>query len=242
MSRTVAVLQARMGSQRLPGKVLRDLAGEPMMARVVARARRARELDEVVVATTTLSSDEPVAALAGQRGWPLYRGSPEDLTDRYYQAARAHGAETIVRITCDCPFIEPAVVDATVRLFRESGADYATNGMAPRTFPRGLDVEVFSFDSLERAWREDHNPAWREHATPYLYRHPELFKLVGLTHSQDLSSLRWTVDTPEDFAFAETVYRALGHDRFSWMDVLALLEQNPSWSDINRGIAQKEIS
>ena len=241
MSRTIAILQARMGSQRLPGKILRDLCGEPMMARVVARARRAKTLDEVVVATTTLPGDDAVEKLAAERGWPLYRGSPDDLTDRYYQAARLHRAETVVRITCDCPMIEPEIVDRTVSLFKDSKADYVSNGLPPRTFPRGLDTEVFSFAALERAWREDKNPAWREHATPYLYRHPELFKLSGLAHDSDHSNMRWTVDTPEDMAFVTKIYEAFGHDRFTWMEALSLLEKHPDWLEINREIAQKEV-
>lgn len=241
MSRVVAILQARMGSSRLPGKVLRDLCGQPMMARVVERARRARSLDEVVVATTTLPGDDAVARLAAERGWPLFRGSPEDLTDRYYQAARRHRADSVVRLTCDCPMIEPELIDRTVRVFRESGADYASNGLPSRTFPRGLDVEVFSLAALERAWKEDADPAWREHATPYLYRHPELFKLAGMAHDEDHSAQRWTVDTPEDFAFVAKVYEAFGHDRFTWTEALALLRRNPSWLEINREVVQKEV-
>jgi spore coat polysaccharide biosynthesis protein SpsF len=241
MSRTVAILQARTGSQRLPGKVLRPLLGEPLMARVVERARRAETLDEVVVATTTLPGDDAIETLARERGWPLFRGSPGDLTDRYYQTALRHGATTVVRVTCDCPMIDPEVLDRTVRLFRDSGADYACNGLPPRTFPRGLDTEAFTFAALERAWREDKNPAWREHATPYLYRHPELFKLAGLVNEKDYSGHRWTVDTPEDLAFVTKVYEAFGHDRFTWTEALALLEKHPDWLEINRTIAQKEV-
>jgi spore coat polysaccharide biosynthesis protein SpsF len=241
MSRTVAILQARMGSSRLPGKILRDLRGEPMMARVVSRARRAKTLDEVVIATTTLAGDDAVEKLAAQRGWPVYRGSPDDLTDRYYQAALKHGATTVVRITCDCPMIEPEVVDRTVSFFRQSGADYASNGLPPRTFPRGLDTEVFTFAALERAWREDKNPAWREHATPYIYRHPEVFKLAGLVNETDHSAMRWTVDTPEDMAFVTKIYEAFGDDRFTWTEALALLKKHPEWLEINREISQKEV-
>lgn len=241
MIRTVAILQARMGSSRLTGKVLRDLCGEPMMARVVARARRATSVDEVVVATTTLPGDDPIQTLAEARAWPLYRGSPDDLTDRYYQAALRHRATTIVRITCDCPMIEPAVIDRTVAHFFAQKADYASNGLPPRTFPRGLDTEVFSFAALEKAWHEDKNPAWREHATPYLYRHPELFKLAGLVNGEDYSAMRWTVDTPEDFAFVTKVYEAFGHDRFTWTEAIALLKEHPDWLAINSAIAQKEV-
>jgi spore coat polysaccharide biosynthesis protein SpsF (cytidylyltransferase family) len=241
MSRTVAILQARMGSQRLPGKVLRDLCGQPMMARVVTRALRAKTLDLVVVATSALPGDDAVETLCLERGWPVYRGSPDDLLDRYYQAARLHEASTIVRITCDCPMIEPNVIDRTVSVFRDRRADYASNGLPPRTFPRGLDTEAFTVAALERAWREDTNPAWREHVTPYLYRHPELFKLAGLVHDKDYSAMRWTVDTPEDMVFVTKVYEAFGHDRFTWTEVLTLLTKHPEWLEINREILQKEV-
>ena len=137
--------------------------------------------------------------------------------------------------------IEPDLIDQTVRLFKERGADYASNGLPPRTFPRGLDTEVFSLAALDRAWREDKNPAWREHVTPYLYRHPELFKLAGLAHDKDSSAMRWTVDTPEDMLFVTRVYAAFGHDRFTWTEALALLEKHPDWIEINRAIAQKEV-
>jgi spore coat polysaccharide biosynthesis protein SpsF len=241
MSRTVAILQARTGSHRLPGKVLMDLRGEPMMARVVTRASRAESLDRVVVATSTLPGDDAIESLCRERGWPVHRGSPDDLLDRYHQAAVAEGADVVVRITCDCPLIEPEVIDRTVRLFRESGVDYASSGGPPRSFPRGLDTEVCSFAALERAWREDKDPAWREHVTPYIYRHPELFTMKGLVDDTDRSTMRWTVDTPEDMAFVRRIYESFDDDRFTWRQVLALLERHPEWLEINRSIAQKEV-
>lgn len=242
MSGTVAILQARMGSERLPGKVLKDLAGEPMIARVVARARRAKSLDRVIVATTTDASDDAVSELCARRGWPLYRGSPSDLLDRYYQAAKLHSAATVVRITCDCPLIDPELIDRVVGFFRQDEpADYASSTLPPRSFPRGLELEVFSFAALERAWKEDRNPAWREHVTPYFYRHPELFKLKGLVDGQDRSALRLSVDTPEDFDLVRRIYEAFGHDRFSWREALALLDAHPDWLDLNRHVGQREV-
>lgn len=242
MSGTVAILQARMGSERLPGKVMKNLAGEPMLARVVARTRRAKSLDRVIVATTTDAADDAVVELCVQRGWPVYRGSPGDLLDRYYQAAKLHNAGTIVRITCDCPLVDPELIDRVVGFFRQGkSADYASSTLPPRSFPRGLEIEVFSFAALERAWKEDLNPAWREHVTPYLYRHPELFKLKGLVDDQDRSTLRLTVDTPEDFELLRRIYESFGHDRFSWRAALTLLDAHPDWLALNRRVGQREV-
>jgi len=239
----VAIIQARMGSTRLPGKVLEDLAGEPVLARCVERARRAQTLDEVVVATTTQPADRDIVQLCEERGWPWFRGSEDDVLDRYYRAASARRADVVVRITSDCPLIEPGVVDMVVREFlaRQPGVDYVANTLQPRTFPRGLDTEVMSFGVLERAWREDENPAWREHVTPYIRRHPDRFQSYGVSNDEDLSHMRWTVDTPEDLAFVRRIYEHFGHDRFSWRKVLTLLEAHPEWLDINRDVQQKTV-
>ncbi|MEI9476447.1 MAG: glycosyltransferase family protein [Deltaproteobacteria bacterium] len=238
----IAIIQARMGSTRLPGKVLSDLAGEPLLARVVNRTRRAQTLDQVLVATTTKPADEPIVRLCEVRGWPFFRGSEEDVLDRYYRAARDHVAEVVVRITSDCPLIEPAIIDWVVREFFEKGPlDYTSNTIPPRTFPRGLDVEVFTFAALERAWREDQNPAWREHVTPFLYRNPCKLRVHSVINPIDYSSMRWTVDTPEDLNFVRRIYECFGHDRFSWQEVLNLLIQHPDLGEINRDIPQKEV-
>ena len=241
--KVVAIIQARMGSTRLPGKVLLDLAGAPVLARVVNRCRRAATLNDVVVATTTLAADDPIVALCRANNWPSFRGQEDDVLDRYYQAARQSRAEVVVRITSDCPLIDPEIIDLMVKTFLEPGAlDYAGNSLPPRTFPRGLDVEVFSFEALARAWREDHNPAWREHVTPYIYRHPEKFRLHAVVNNPDLSLMRWTVDTAEDLAFVRKIYGYFGHDGFSWREVLQLLERYPEWQEINRHVAQKEVA
>ncbi len=170
--RTVCIIQARMGATRLPGKVLLDLGGQPMLVRVVERARRAGRLDEVVVATTTEVQDDPIMGLCQTRGYPVTRGSLHDVLDRYYQAARAHAAEAVVRITADCPVMDPQLVDLTVDEFQNAGADFAATRLPPpwpRTFPIGLDVEMCTFAALERAWREADQPFQREHVMPYFY-------------------------------------------------------------------------
>ncbi|HEX7974251.1 MAG TPA: glycosyltransferase family protein [Anaerolineales bacterium] len=185
--RTVAIIQARMSSSRLPGKVLLDIAGQPMLARVAERARGAASLDDVAVATTTDPSDDPIAALCAERGYPCFRGSLHDVLDRYYQAARLFQAEVIVRLTADCPLIDPGVIDETVYAFFEQSEthgsgptapppfDFAANRLPPpwkRTYPIGLDVEVCTLQALERAWKEAGQPYHREHVMPYLYEEP----------------------------------------------------------------------
>lgn len=240
--RTVAVIQARVGSTRLPGKVLLPLLGEPVLTRVVRRAARARSVDAVVVATTTEPADDAIVELAEREGWLIERGSQDDLLDRYVQAARRHAADVVVRITSDCPLIDPAVIDETVHAFEASHCDYASNTLEPRTYPRGLDVEVVTIAALERAWREDADPALREHATPYLYRHPELFRLLRVAAQVDGSAHRWSIDTPEDYDLVSRIYDALGRDDFGWREALAVVEAHPGWADINRHIVQKTVT
>lgn len=241
--RVVAIIQARMGSTRLPGKVLLDLAGEPMLVRDMNRLFRAKTLNDVVVATTVEPADDAIVDLCQERDWPYFRGSEEDVLDRYYRAAQEYQADAVVRVTSDCPLIEPQVVDRVVREFldRQPEVDYVANTLTPRTFPRGLDIEVMRFDALEQAWHEDNNPAWREHVTPYIRRHPDRFQSYGVLNDEDLSHMRWTVDTPEDLAFVRRIYEHFGHDRFSWQGVLALLETHPEWLDINRDVQQKIV-
>lgn len=237
----VAIIQARMGSTRLPGKILLPLLGEPMLTRVVRRAARADRLDAIVVATTTDPADDAIVALAGREVWPVERGSKNDLLDRYVQAARVHRADVVVRITSDCPLIDPTIIDATIAAFEVAGCDYASNTLEPRTFPRGLDVEVVARDALERAWREDGDPAWREHATPYLYRHPETFQLLAVPSPVDYSNHRWSVDTPEDYALVNRIYDSFGRDDFGWREALDLVVANPGWMELNRHVVQKVV-
>lgn len=241
---TIAVIQARSGSRRLPGKVLIDIAGQPMLARVVARARRAETLDRVVVATTTDPDDDPVARLCAERGYPCYRGSTHDVLDRYYQAAHAFGAGVIVRLTGDCPLIDPDLIDRTVRAFQASGVDFAANRLPPpweRTYPIGLDVEVCSLAALTRAWEEATAPHQREHVMPYLYEEPGRFRVLTIEHDCDLGNLRWAVDTREDLHLVREIYRHFdGSSDFSWQAVLALIEANPALAAINAGVSHKD--
>ena len=241
IGRTVAIVQARMGSTRLPGKVMLPLLGEPVLTRVMRRAARARTLDEVVVATTTLPQDDAIVALAEAEGWPVERGSETDLLGRYLGAARTHDAEVIVRITSDCPLLDPDVIDATVTAFHAGDVDYASNTIEPATYPRGLDVEVVARAALERAGLEDRDPAWREHVTPYIYRQPDVFRLMRVPAQTDHSEYRWSIDTPEDYALVEQIYQAFGRDDFTWLEAIAVVQAHPSWASINRHTVQKVV-
>lgn len=242
MMKIVAIVQARMGSTRLPGKVLMDIQGSPMLHRVVSRLARSERVDEIVVATTDRSEDDAIEARCAGEGWLLMRGSQHDLLDRYYQAALERRADLVVRVTADCPLLDPGIVDHVIDRFTPllPEVDYASNGIPPRTYPRGLDVEVFTFGALRTAWSEDENAAWREHATPFLYRSGR-FRTLPILNDTDLSSLRWTVDTAEDLEFVRQVYAALGGAHFSWTDVLDLLRRCPSMAEINAGVTQKEL-
>lgn len=239
--RVVAIVQARMGSTRLPGKTLEDLCGESLLGRILQRVRASRTVDDLVVATTTEDIDEPIVEAARTYGAGVYRGSVHDVLSRFYEAAKAASADIIVRITADDPFKDPGVIDLIVtRLLDDERLDYASNTIEP-SYPEGIDIEVFRFSALERACREATLTSDREHVTPYIWRQPELFRIENVKHPVDLSKLRWTIDYPEDLTFAREVYSRLG-DRgiFSMDDILRLLESEPHLSAINQGIERNE--
>lgn len=238
--KVVAVIQARMGSTRLPGKVLMDISGKPMLARVVERLSRAKRLCETIVATTSKTSDDPIVQLCHENAWAYFRGSDTDVLDRYFHGSMAFQADVVVRITSDCPLVDPTIVDKLVRIFLagQQVFDYVSNNHPP-SYPRGMDVEVIRFSALKQAWEEDTNFAWREHVTPYIRLHPEMFKLYNVKSDCDFSTMRWTVDTPEDLEFVRTIYSHFGHDAFSWLEVLLALEKHTEWLTINSHVKQK---
>jgi spore coat polysaccharide biosynthesis protein SpsF (cytidylyltransferase family)/GNAT superfamily N-acetyltransferase len=231
MSRVVALVQARMGSTRLPGKVMADLDGRPLIDWMLERAGRAASLDAVWLATSDRAENEPLVRHVAERGNHVFRGDENDVLGRFTAAAREAGADVIVRLTADCPLIDPGVIDAAVRLFASGGFDYLSNAMQ-RSYPDGLDVEVFSRGALDRADREATSPFHREHVTPYLRTGflPGVstgdFNVGHLLAPADFGHLRWTVDTPEDLARVRAMVRLLPAD-FGWMDVLALLTRRP---------------
>jgi spore coat polysaccharide biosynthesis protein SpsF len=237
----VAIIQARMGSSRLPRKVLKDLSGATVLDRVLNRLGRSRLIQESLVATTVEPADNAIVEHCERTGRKVFRGSEQDVLDRYYRAAKHLDADVVVRITSDCPVIDPQVTDATVHAFLDRHADYASN-VRVRTYPRGLDTEVMTVQALERAWRESTKPYQREHVTPYLYENPGEFKLHGIENDVDCSQHRWTLDTPEDLQLLQTIYaRFGGRDDFGWHEVLELVESDPSLTNINRHIAQKAV-
>lgn len=241
----VMIVQARMGSVRLPGKVLVDIQGQPMLARVVERGRRAETVDQVVVATTTDPADDPVVDLCERRKFTVVRGDAFDVLDRYYQAARALAADVIVRVTGDCPLLDPEVVDRTVRALLESDppADLALNRFVDdRTYPVGLDAEVCTIAALERAWREADQPYQREHVMPFLYDPPGRFRVIHVRNEEDYGDLRWTVDTAEDLELVRSIYAALAPDEtFGWRQVLELIEAHPELAAINASVRARGL-
>lgn len=237
----LAILQARTSSTRLPGKVLKPLLGKPMLARQIERLRRVKLVDELLVATSIDPSDDALVALCEAEKLDCYRGSLDDVLDRFYRAAESRSAVNVVRLTGDCPLTDPLVVDHTIEFYLEGQFDYASNALEP-TFPDGLDVEVFRFSCLETAWREAASPAFREHVTLFIYRHPERFRTGCYRNSTNLAHLRWTVDEPQDYEFVKRVYEALypGNPRFTMEDVLRFLAQHPDALALNRGTARNE--
>ncbi len=214
-----------------------------MLAWVVERARLASLPEEVVVATTTDESDDEVQAYCQERGFPTYRGHPRDVLDRYYHAAQSYGAAVVVRLTADCPFIDPGLIDETVGalLSTRFQADFAANRLPwKRTYPIGLDVEVCTQEALAAAWAEARDPHQREHVMPYLYEHPERFKIVQIDAEADYGRMRWTVDTNQDLAFIREVAAHLpDRSDFDWRDVLAFLAEHPEIMKINASVKHK---
>ena len=239
----VTFIQARLGSSRLPGKVLKDLGGQPLLVWAVERCRQARTVTSVLVATTDDPADDPIAELCQARGYAFFRGSQFDVLDRFYQAARGVQADVIVRVTGDCPFIDPALTDEVVEAFLRLKPDFAATRLPPpwsRTYPIGLDVEVCAFAGLERAWKEAALKHEREHVMPYFYGQEGRFRIHILQHDPDYGSLRWTVDTPEDLdLLREIAARFPGRMDFSWGEILALLQREPELSRINASIQHK---
>jgi spore coat polysaccharide biosynthesis protein SpsF len=237
----VAIIQARMGSTRLPGKVLLDLGGNNVLARVVRRVRRSRLINDVVIATTHDSRDDVIVAECRRLAVECFRGEELNVLDRYYRAALTAEAGAVVRITSDCPLIEPEVSDKVIQAFLDQTPDYASNTLT-RTYPRGLDTEIMTFDALLRAWEKAQRDYQRVHVTPYLYENPDQFKVVQVTAENDFSEHRWTLDTPEDLAFLRTVYSRMGNgDDLYWRDLLSLLEREPELVEMNRHITMKAL-
>lgn len=242
--KTLCVVQARMGSTRLPGKVLRKVKGKPLIVHTLDRLRQCKTLDHIILATSTLPQDQVLLNLAKEEGIEGFAGSEEDVLDRYYRAALRHRPETVVRCTGDCPLIDPEVTDLVVRRHWEKKRDYTSNTLV-RSYPRGLDTEAMKFVILERAAREAVKDYEREHVTPYIYKHPELFSIeqVRAEPQKTLPDLRLCVDTIEDFELIREVFENL-YDRnpfFPVEEIVALVGSHPEMMKINAHVQQKQV-
>lgn len=233
-----------MGSTRLPGKVLEPLAGRPAVARVLERVARAPGLDGVALLTSDTPGDEPLRQIGAELGVPVVAGSHDDVLDRFHLAARQLGADVILRVTADCPLVDPGVLGELLALFRDTpGLDHAavaTGAMAARTglrrYPDGLDGEVLDAATLALAWEQATDPYEREHVTPFVWRRPERFNLAVLEAPEDLGTERWTIDRAADLAFVRAVYERLGdRESFGYRDVLDLLAREPALRELNAG-------
>jgi spore coat polysaccharide biosynthesis protein SpsF (cytidylyltransferase family) len=238
----IAIVQARMSSTRLPGKVLLPFGERPMIGWVFRQLSWSKMLTGAVLATSEDASDDRLCSWAADNGVPVSRGSLHDVLDRFDRAAEAREADIVVRITGDCPLIDPLVVDAVVAAYCASypPADYASN-VSVRTYPRGLDVEVFGRNALREAVRGASKAYEREHVTPFLYEHPDRFRLLSVENRENLSQHRWTVDTPEDAEFVRQIISRIPHDPIRWQDVLTILREEPSLTSINEGIRQQPL-
>ena len=237
--KVVALVQARMGSIRLPNKVMKPIQGVPMIELLLKRLSQAREINLIVVATSVDPRNMPLVAHVNQLGYACEQGSENDVLERFVNAAKAHQADVVVRITGDCPLVDPALVDEVIRGFKAAGVDYFSN-ISPPTFPDGLDIEVFTFKALEQASQQTCEPYDREHVTPYL-RDARRFNTASTQHSDDLSGLRWTVDEPADFNVIENVFQHFSpRNDFSWVEVLTLQQQQPEIFDTNQHIVRNE--
>lgn len=233
----VAILQARLSSSRLPGKVLKPILGRPMLWHHLERIKRVKKIDKIIVATSDQADDDPIEMLCHQSGIDCFRGSLNDVLDRYFWAAKKYEAKTVIRLTGDCPLADPEVIDFGIEFFLNNDFDYVSN-CVERSYPIGLDMEIFRFKCLEDASREARLPSQREHVTLFIQDNPKRYKLGHFKNDRDLSHHRWTVDEPADFEFVKQVYDSLYNDNpyFTTNDILGLLNDKPELCQINYDI------
>jgi len=236
-----AIIQARMTSTRLPGKVLKKVMGKPLLIYQIERLHYSQGINEVVIATTTNKEDDPIEELTQREGLKVYRGSEDDVLDRYYQTARKYGIDHIMRLTADCPLIDPAVCDLVIDKYLSSGVDFVHTGP---TFAEGVDCEILSFTCLEKAWINASLKSEREHCTLYLHNHPDEFEKLTLNNETDDCKYRFTVDEPEDFQVVELIikhfYNKQSTTFFSTKDVKAFLDLHPTVTEMNSHVIRNE--
>lgn len=237
--KTVVIIQARMGSTRLPGKVLKKVIGKTVLEHVIDRVIKSKEVDEIVIATTDRLEDEAIVKEAIRLGVKFYRGSEDDVLGRYYNAAKENNAAIVIRITSDCPLIDPIIMDNMIKVYKSNSCDYISNTIS-RTYPRGLDCEVFSFQVLEQAFNNTTENYQREHVTPYIYENKQLFDIKQYLDEEDNSDLRCTLDTQEDYEVI-TKTLELVQTNYTYSDLLHVLRSNPDIIEINSKIVQKDM-
>lgn len=242
--KTAAIIQARMGSSRLPGKVMKELTGKPVLWHVIERVKQAKNIDQIIIATTTHKRDKIIFEKAEEWGVKPYQGSEEDVLARYYEAANKYDIDTVVRITSDCPLIDPHIIDEIVGYYNKIDYTLVTNAgsdLNNRTYPRGLDTEVFSFEVLEKAYNKAEEKYQREHVTPYIYENYE--DIFYYKNNEDLSNYRLTLDTKEDFELIKILYDKLykGEHNFYLNEIIEVLNKNKELLKINQKIKQKEL-
>lgn len=242
--RIVATIEARMGSTRLPGKVLKPAVGKPMLELMIERLRRVPSLDGIVIATTVNAADQPIADLARRLGVGCHRGSEEDITARLLGAAEEHAIDVLVETTGDCPLIDPAIVERCIQAYRDSGVDYVSN-VLERTYPIGMDTQVFSAAVLADVARRTNDPVEREHGSLFIYRHPELYSLKNVTAPAAFTEpkLRLTLDTPEDYALITGVFAELypADPTFDLAAIMALLDAHPEYRALNAEVKHRYV-
>ena len=229
-----------MGSTRLPGKVMMIVDNEtPIIGYVIKQLKHSKLCNQIIIATTTQNEDEKIVDFAKKNTIPYFRGNAEDCLDRYYQCAKTFSSSIIVRITSDNPLIDPTLLDEAVALFKAGNYDYITN-CKPRTFPQGTEVEVFSFNALEKAWNEAKKSSEREHVTPYFYNNPNKFRIFNITNQENLSNLRWTVDRKDDLEFVRIIVSKIKKSPILMTDILQLLKKEPQLKNINKNFVMDE--
>lgn len=244
MSKIVAIIQARMGSTRLQGKVMKDLCGKPVLSHDIERIKQANTIDEIVIATTLSEIDDIIVRQSIKDGVKVYRGSEDNVLSRYYEASIEYKADVIVRITSDCPLIDPHIIDEVINFYLQNEYDLVTNAgifSENRTYPRGLDVEVFSFKMLKEAFNKANREYHLEHVTPYIYENSN--NIYYYKNNEDKSNHRWTLDTDEDFELIQAIFHDLyeGTHNFYFNEILDLFDRKPKLFNINNHVEQKKI-
>lgn len=235
-----AIIQARMASTRFPGKMLAEVEGKTIIHHVIDRVKKSKLVNDVIIATSKDKSNNALVKEAKQLGVNVFRGDEEDVLDRFYKAAKRFGATIIVRITGDCPLIDPEIIDIMIRFFKENNLDYASN-TDPPTFPDGMDVEVFSFNALKKAWKNAKLKSEREHVTPYIRKKKDLFEIKNFENDNDLSEYRITLDEKEDLIAIKEIFKKIENKKdYDLKDIMNVIKSNENITKINEKYDRNE--